>query len=116
MGPPVTYNYRLGLKVRELCEKHGILDRMPRYISPGPQEANKRIAEQLFLKTYDLELERSPSYLIWAYRKAAWTVDENPRNLKDIYLEKGQAGLRELPAVGKSIAAQIANWLDQDFN
>jgi DNA polymerase/3'-5' exonuclease PolX len=37
---------------------------------------SKRVAEQLFLRTYDLELEQAKDYRIWAYRKAAWTVDE----------------------------------------
>ncbi|MFN2177750.1 MAG: radical SAM protein [Anaerolineales bacterium] len=115
MSPPITYNARIGLKVRELCAKHGILDRMPRYIAPGPLEANKRIAERLFLKTYDLELERARSYLIWAYRRAAWTVDEHPHSVLNIYLEKGEAGLQELPSVGKTIAAQIARWLEGEF-
>lgn len=45
--------------VRELCEKHGLRDRMPRYIPPGPLAVNKRLAGQFFLKTYDLELERA---------------------------------------------------------
>ena len=44
---------------------------MPSYIEPGPLAASKRIAERLFLKTYDLELEETKSYHIWAYRKAA---------------------------------------------
>ena len=50
-SPPGAYNARLGLKVRELCARHGLLDRMPRYIAPGPLAVNKRIAEKLFLKT-----------------------------------------------------------------
>jgi hypothetical protein len=44
---------------------------MPRYIAPGPLAANKRIAERLFLRPYDLELEQADDHRIWAYRKAA---------------------------------------------
>ncbi|MBU0703297.1 MAG: radical SAM protein, partial [Chloroflexi bacterium] len=55
-SPPGAYNARLGLLVRELCARHGLLDRMPRYVRPGPLAVNKRVAERLFLKTYDLEL------------------------------------------------------------
>lgn len=54
-SPPRAYKARLGLLVRELCTRHGLLDRLPRYIAPGPLAVNKRIAERLFLKTYDLE-------------------------------------------------------------
>ena len=84
---------------------------MPPYIAPGALAINKRIAERLFLKTYDLELEMAKDYHIWAYRKAAWTVDEMPESVTKIYRERGETGLRELPGIGKRIARQIAVWL-----
>jgi DNA repair photolyase len=110
-SPPKAYNAQLGLRIRELCSRHGLMDRMPRYIAPGPLAANKKVAEKLFLKTYDLELEQAPEYLIWAYRKAAWTVDECPENVADLLASQGEAGLRQLPAIGRSIARQISRWL-----
>ena len=113
-SPPKAYNARLGLLVRELCARHGLLDRMPRYIAPGPLAVNKRVAERLFLKTYDLELEQAQDYRIWAYRKAAWTVDEWPESVAEIYEARGEAGLRELPGIGKSLAGQIAGWLGEE--
>jgi DNA repair photolyase len=113
-GPPGIYNARLGLLIRELCARHGILDRMPRYVAPGSLAVNKRIAERLFLKTYDLELEQAQEYRLWAYRKAAWTVDELDESIGDIYATKGEAGLQALPGIGKSIAAQIAKWLMEE--
>lgn len=33
-SPPPAYNARLGLLVRDLCERHGLLDCMPRHIAP----------------------------------------------------------------------------------
>ncbi len=110
-GPPRAYNARLGLTVRELCSRHGLLDRMSRYIAPGPLAVNKRIAERLFLKTYDLELEQANEYRIWAYRKAAWTVDERAESIADLFSARGEVGLRELAGIGKSIAGEIAGWL-----
>ncbi len=110
-GPSRGYSARLGMKVRELCTKHGLSDRMPRYIAPGPLAANKRIAEKLFLKVYELELAQEKNYRIWAYRKAAWTVDEMDENIAEIYHARGEAGLRELPGIGKSLAGAIARWL-----
>jgi DNA polymerase/3'-5' exonuclease PolX len=77
---------------------------------------SKRVAEQLFLRTYDLELEQAKDYRIWAYRKAAWTVDEWPENVAEIYEARGETALRELPNVGKSIAGQIARWLRLERN
>lgn len=106
-----AYHARLGLKVRELCARHGLRDRMPRYGGTGPLAVNKFIAEQLFLKTYDLELALSHEQRIWAYRKAAWTVDELSESVAELYESRGEAGLRELPGIGKSIAVEIAKAL-----
>lgn len=106
-GPPAAYNAQIGMLVRSLCQKHGLLDRVPRYVPEGPLLVNKRIAEWLFLKTYDLELEQASSYRVWAYRKAAWTVDELPVSIADIFAQSGEAGLRELPAIGEKLAAEI---------
>ena len=69
------------------------------------------IAERLFLKTYDLELEQAKEYRIWAYRKAAWTVDEWPESVAEVYRARGEGGLRELPGIGKSLAGKVAGWL-----
>jgi len=97
--------------VRKICVRHGLADRVPRYVIPGPLAVNKRIAEQLFLKTYDLELEQASDQRIWAYRKAAWTVDEWPTSVAELYAQSGEAGLRELPGIGKSISNEITKWL-----
>jgi hypothetical protein len=113
-GPPRAYNARLGLLIRELCARHGLLDRMPRYVAPGPLAVNKRIAERLFLRTYDLELEEAAEYRLWAYRKAAWAVDECPESVAELYDAQGEAGLRELSGIGKSLAGQIAAWLREN--
>jgi DNA polymerase/3'-5' exonuclease PolX len=86
---------------------------MPRYIPSGPLALNKRIAERLFLKTYDLELAEAQPYRIWAYRKAAWTVDECPQSVADVFQSSGEAGLRELPGIGKGIATEIARYLQE---
>jgi DNA repair photolyase len=114
-GPPAEYNSRLGLLVRELCARNGILDRMPRYVAPGPLAINKRIAERLFLKTYDLELEMAAEYRIWAYRKAAWTVDEFGESISDLYEQRGLTGLQSLPAIGRSLAGHIGRWLEKEL-
>jgi DNA repair photolyase len=112
-SPARAYNARLGLKVRELCARHGLLDRMPRYVAQGPLAVNKRVAERLFLQTYELELEEADDRRIWAYRKAAWTVDEWPESVATIYQARGEAGLRTLPSIGESLAKKIAEWLRQ---
>jgi DNA repair photolyase len=112
-SPPRPYSARLGLRVRELCTRYNLMDRMPRYVASGPLAINKRIAEKLFLKVYDLELEQADNYRVWAYRKAAWTVDECQESLEGIYQLDGQAGLQKLPGIGQSLAGEIARWLER---
>ncbi|MBN1265900.1 MAG: hypothetical protein JXA25_10435 [Anaerolineales bacterium] len=111
-GPPIRYNARLGLKVRELCDCFGLIDRMPRYVAPGPFAVNKRIAEKLFLETYELELQQASSHRIWAYRKAAWRVDELEEDIAELYAEQDVEGLEKIPGIGKKIAARIKTWLE----
>jgi DNA repair photolyase len=112
-SPPRAYSSRLGLQVRDLCARHGLRDRMPRYVPAGPLGINKRIAERLFLKTYDLELEQAKDFRIWAYRKAAWTIDEWPDSVADIYLTQSEKGLQALPGIGQGLAREIGRWLGE---
>jgi DNA repair photolyase len=114
-SPDRAYSARLQQTVRELCERIGVNDRIKRYIPPGPLAINKRIAELLFLKTYDLELEMAESSRIWAYRRAAWTVDEYDVSIRDLHRDGGEAALRELPGIGTRLAGRIARWLKEDI-
>ncbi len=41
-------------------------------------------------------------------------MDELLESVADIYEAKGKAGLQALPGIGKSIAAQIAVWLQEE--
>jgi len=101
----------IGLKVRDLCAEYGILDRMPRYVPDGPLAANKHIAEEIFNRCYQMELDSAPSYKVWAYRRAGWTVDELDRDILALYRRKGVKGLQTLPNIGPSLAAFIAESL-----
>jgi DNA repair photolyase len=112
-GPPRAYASELALLVRELCTRHGLLDRLPRTIEPGPLSINKQLAEKLFIRVYDMELEQADSRRIWAYRRAAWTVDEMSQSIADLYRARGERGLRELPGIGAGLAGQITDWLQR---
>jgi DNA repair photolyase len=110
-GPPSGYTLQLGRKVRELCGKYGLRDRMPRPIVSGPLAANKKTAERLFLKIHDLELEPAAPQRIWAYRKAAWAVDEFPKSIAVVLSAMGETGIRAIPGLPPGIAKEIAEWL-----
>ena len=102
--------------MREIADRHNISDRMPRYIPRDPLGINKRIAELLFLRTYELELEGAISQRIWAYRKAAWTVDELSTSVADIFASEGFSGLQALPTIGEQLANLIGSWLQSIEN
>jgi DNA repair photolyase len=110
-GPYGSYWGQIASKIRELCHKHGIKDRMPRWIPQGYLATNKSIAEKLFLKVYDLELAMENKYKIWAYRKAAWAVDELDRGIEEIYTAQGIEGLLAIPNIGKQLAGEIETML-----
>ena len=67
----------MGRRIRDLCRQYGIADRMPRPIIPGDKRAlNKRIIEALANQGYWLELDNAPGQSVWAYRKAAWAIED----------------------------------------
>ncbi|MFQ6075588.1 MAG: hypothetical protein ACE5Z5_05580 [Candidatus Bathyarchaeia archaeon] len=88
-SPDRGYTGTIGKKVKALCERYGIADRMPRYIQPGGHARNKEIAEKLFNEAYYMELDRESPYRIRAYRRAAWTIDELDESVETIYRGSG---------------------------
>jgi len=107
-GPPRSYWSQLARKVAELCQKYGISDRMPRPLIRGEKRAaNKRIAEHLANKAYRLELAREQNYRIWAYRKAAWALDDLEQDVRLVYERMGVKGLESIPNVGKKLAREV---------
>jgi DNA polymerase/3'-5' exonuclease PolX len=81
---------------------------MPRPIIPGDGRAlNRRIAAALAEQVYTLELENAPASRVWAYRKAAWAVDDLPQNIGLVYQQMGIKGLKDIPEIGPSLALEI---------
>ena len=54
-------------------------------------------------------------YRIWAYRKAAWAVDECEESIAELYSRSGEPGLQTLPGIGKRLAGHIAEWLTDEM-
>jgi len=106
------YGPRVLRRVREACLKLSIADRMRRPIlADDPLATNKRIAERLFLRAYDLQLEEAKAYRQWAYRKAAWAVDEMEEDVGVIYREQGRKGLEGIKGIGRRLSGEIACWI-----
>jgi DNA polymerase/3'-5' exonuclease PolX len=80
-------------------------------LAGDPLAGNKRIAEMLFLRAYDLLLEEAQGYRQWAYRKAAWAIDEMDTDVHAIYQQQGRKALENVTGVGKKLAREIEGWL-----
>jgi DNA repair photolyase len=109
----VAHQVSIGRRVRALCCKHGLDDRMPRWIPRGPLAVNRRVAEWMFRRMWDLELEDAGEGRVWAYRRAAWTIDELPTSVESLYRSQGLEGLVKLPGIGRRLARRIVRWLDE---
>jgi DNA repair photolyase len=106
---------QVGRRVRELCTRHGLSDRIPRPIVPGDRHAvNKRVAEHLANTAYALELEEAAGSRVWAYRKAAWAVDDLEQDLERLYRTMGRRGLEGIPDIGARLAGEIETLLVAD--
>jgi DNA repair photolyase len=106
---------KVGLRIREFCQQENISDRMPRPVIPGEKRSlNKRIVEQLANKLYTLELENGNSNRIWAYRKAAWAVEDLEQDIGLIYRKMGVEGLESIPNISSQIVKEIEPLLSLD--
>lgn len=116
--PPASYaprNYpwhRIALRIRELCHKYGIRDRVPRPILPGDRRAlNKRVVERLADKVYEMEIHLEPDYRIWPFRKAAWAIEDLEQDIGLVYQALGLKGLQSIPNVGPLSGKMIEKML-----
>ena len=100
--------HAIGRRVRELCRLYGISDRMPRPIIAADKRAlNKRIVEALANQCYWMELDNAPGQRVWAYRKAAWAIEDLEQDVGLIYRQMGGKGLESIPNVGSRLAEVI---------
>jgi DNA repair photolyase len=116
--PPGSYGAtggrwnQIARRVRMLCQHYGLSDRMPRPIIPGDKRTlNKRVVESLVNQLYALELEGAPSYRQWAYRKAAWSIEDLEQDLGLVYRVMGRKGLESIENVGPKLAQVVERFL-----
>ena len=98
--------------ILEYCEKHNIQNHIPRPVDHYPENLriNKRIAGDFYLKAREINLARGQSYREWAYRKAAWSLDELEKSIEEIYIEEGTEGVRKIKGIGSSLSKQIIEY------
>ena len=87
---------------------------MPRPIIPGDKRAlNKRIVEALANQCYWLELDNAPGQRVWAYRKAAWAIEDLEQDVGLIYRQMGRKGLESIENVGPRLAEVIEDLISE---
>ena len=113
---PAGYPWpKIGLRIRAFCTQAGISDRMPRPIIPGEKRAlNKRIVEALANQVYGMELHGESSQRVWAYRKAAWAIEDLEQEIGLVYRTMGLKGLQSIRDVGPTMAAEVEKLLCQN--
>jgi hypothetical protein len=111
-GPARSNWKQIALRLKELCEQYSISDRIPRPIIPGDKRTlNKRIVEALANQLYYMELSGEPSRRVWAYRKAAWAIEDLEPDLGLVYRQMGRKGLETIPNVGPQLALVVERLL-----
>lgn len=110
---PANWSWRkLALRLRELCQQYGIHDRLPRPVIPGEKHAlNKRIVEALADKVYAMELQGESAPRVWAYRKAAWAIEDLEQDVSLVHQQMGLKGLAAIPGVGPRLAGEIESMI-----
>lgn len=108
-------NYWKGIatKVKELCKKYHLSSSIPRPIKHFPENLiiNKKIAEKFHLKARELQETGGNHYKEWAYRKAAWQIDDLKQSLYDIYKRSWLVGLQKIKGIGNRLAHEIETYL-----
>ena len=112
--PPASYGAqgwpwpRIARRIRELCARHGVADRQPRPVIPGEKRwLNKRVVERLANQAYWLEIDEAPAAQSWAYRKAAWAIEDLEQDIGQVLAQMGRCGLESIPEVGERMAGVI---------
>jgi DNA polymerase/3'-5' exonuclease PolX len=72
---------------------------------------NKKIAGVFYNIAQLLEIKGDSAFRINAYRKAARILEHLPKEVTDIYKEKGIKGLKEIQGIGESSAKKIEEYI-----
>jgi len=100
---------RVHQSVLTCCRRHGLDPFIPRPIDLYPKELqiNKRVAARFYLEARELQLSGQGGYREWAYRKAAWALDDLDESVQKILRARGLDGLMQNRGIGESLAKQI---------
>jgi len=103
------YMTNLHKYVKSCCQKHGLLNYISRPVSYFQEEVrlNKRIAGKFYMKAREIQLSGGPKYREWAYRKAAWSLDDLTGSLEDMYNKGGMKEIMKIKDIGQEMGREI---------
>jgi DNA polymerase/3'-5' exonuclease PolX len=61
-----------------------------------------------------MELDSQPGHRIWAYRKAAWAIEDLEQDVALIYKTMGLKGLQSIPTIGASLGREVGEWIRKE--
>jgi hypothetical protein len=103
-----------GRRIRALCRQYVISDHMPRPIIRGDKPAlSKRIVEAQANQVYYMELKGEASRRVWAYRRAAWAIEDLQHDVEVVYRQMGRKEPESLDSVGPRLATAIELLIDE---
>jgi DNA polymerase/3'-5' exonuclease PolX len=77
-------------------------------VVPGERRIlNKRVVEALANQAYTLELDGASAAEVWAYRKAAWAIEDLPQDLRLVHSTLGLKGLESIPGIGPHLGREV---------
>lgn len=99
--------------VLKYCQKYDLTPFIPRPVSfyPRDLQINKKLAEQFYLKARELQLSGKGGYQEWAFRKAAWSLDDLEENIQETYQTQGRKGIMKIRNIGQTLAREIEKLL-----
>jgi holliday junction DNA helicase RuvA len=74
--------------------------------------SNNEIADKLRERARELWNRRENLYRVKAYRRAAEMLSRLDRPVEDLFHEKGEPALKEIPGIGRRLAKTIARYLE----
>ncbi|MBU0613608.1 radical SAM protein [Patescibacteria group bacterium] len=107
------YWKKISERVKKLCKKHKIGQFIPRPIKHYPKglHLNKKIAAVFYFKARNYQNSSANKYKEWAYRKAAWAMDDLNEPVEEIYKRSWLGGIQKINGIGNRLAHEIEKYI-----
>ena len=100
--------------VKKYCQQYRIANTIPRPVNYFPEQTriNKLIAEKIYIKARELQLQGDALYRVLAHTKVAREIDRIDYDVLTLYQKEGRDGLKKISGVGDKLAALVEDILN----